>query len=85
MERESHCYTNMAMDTSTDRQENYSGQVSLSAPLASQECDLSPVPTIFNRHTAYNTSYRMATNQPATPHRLPRTSTKLSLSKQDYV
>jgi len=71
------------MDTSVDRQGAEMGKV---APLASQECDLSPVPTAFNRHNAYNTSYRMATNQPATPsHRLPRTSTKLSLPKQDMI
>merc|ERR1740137_33213 len=83
MERDSYCYTNMAMDTSVDRQETETGKA---APLASQECDLSPVPTAFNRHNAYNTSYRMATNQPATPsHRLPRTSTKLSLPKQDMM
>lgn len=84
LERESFCYTNMAMDTSTDRHEDVMGKM---APLASQDCDLSPVPTAFNRLTAYNTSYRKATNQPATPsnHRLPRTSTKLSLARQDLV
>jgi len=83
LERESYCYTNMAMDTSNDRLDAVQGKV---APLASQECDLSPVPTIFNRHTSYNTSYRMATNHPSTPsHRLPRTSTKLSLGRQEMV
>jgi len=83
LERENHCYTNMAMDTSADRLEGVHITV---APLASQECDLSPVPTLFNRHTSYNTSYRMATNQPSTPsHRLPRTSTKLSLGRQEMV
>jgi len=80
LERESYCYTNMAMDTSIDKVVDEMGRV---APLAKQECDLSPVPAPFSRHTAYNTSYRMATNQPATPsHRLPRTSTKLSLARQ---
>merc|ERR1719435_566156 len=66
-----------------DRVEGMMGKV---APLASQECDLSPVPTVFNRHASYNTSYRMATNQPNTPHhKLPRTSTKLSLGRQEMM
>jgi len=83
LDRESYCYTNMAMDTSMDRVEGMMGKV---APLASQECDLSPVPTVFNRHASYNTSYRMATNQPNTPHhKLPRTSTKLSLARQEMM
>eukprot|EP00092_Neocalanus_flemingeri_P034679 GFUD01037729.1.p1 GENE.GFUD01037729.1~~GFUD01037729.1.p1 ORF type:complete len:1081 (+),score=389.16 GFUD01037729.1:338-3244(+) len=90
LERESYCYTNLAMDTSTDRVGDTLSKV---APLARQEslrhseCDLSPVPPAqFSRHTAYNTSYRMATNQTATPsHRLPRTSTKLSLARQDLM
>jgi hypothetical protein len=54
---------------------------SLHAPLAMDETvDLSPVP--FDRNNKYNASYRMATNQPATPlgrSALPRTSTKIKL------
>jgi len=72
-----HCYVNRAMEQTPGRADN-------SAPLASHEttsCDLSPVP--FNRHNKYNNSYRLATNQPATPAgqklNLPRTSTKISL------
>ena len=52
------------------------------APLASQECDLSPVTSSFlARHHQYNSSYRLATLQPATPRALPRTSTRLSLAR----
>ena len=59
-------------------------ETSLAAPLAIDETvDLSPVP--FARNNKYNNSYRMATNQPATPlgrAGMPRTSTKINLPKQ---
>ncbi len=76
-----HCYVNPGLDSSSPLipagKENRGA-----APLAHQEiCDLSPVPRpgdIFNRHSKYNTSYRLATNQPATPvQRMPRTSTQV--------
>ena len=67
-----HCYVNRGLEPSPVRSTNM-------APLASHEIsDLSPVP--FNRHTKYNASYRLATNQPATPKlNFPRTSTKVRL------
>ncbi len=81
-----HCYVNPGLDSSSPLipcgKEN-----PRAAPLAHQEiCDLSPVPrpedVVFNlnRHSKYNTSYRLATNQPATPvQRMPRTSTQVCL------
>jgi hypothetical protein len=57
-------------------------EVSPRAPLARQECDLSPVGGMqaFPRQHQYNSSYRLATLQPSSP-RLPRTSTRLSLAR----
>merc|ERR1719464_1993027 len=53
------------------------------APLASQECDLSPVPaqSLYPRLHQYNASYRRATLQLAASPKLPRTSTRLSLPR----
>ena len=67
-----HCYINQGLELSPIP--NY-----LSAPLASEEIsDLSPVS--FNRHGKYNTSYRLANNQPETPKgSFPRTSTQINL------
>ena len=82
LEREGHCYTNTAMDTSSDREEEVFLRSAappgglLRAPLASQECDLSPVPAPLSRNM-YNASYRLATDPQ--PGKLPRTSTRLSL------
>ena len=72
------CYSNSAMDTSSDHDDNVfvANQreaptkheyisTNQRAPLATQECDLSPVPNL-SRNT-YNASYRLATN-----HNLPR-------------
>lgn len=79
-----HCYVNPGLESSppvipVDKENQ--------APLADQEiCDLSPVPRagVFNRHSKYNNSYRLATNQPATPVQrlghLPRTSTQICLN-----
>ncbi len=82
-----HCYINPGLESSplfpaTLDKENQ-------APLARQElCDLSPVPVVgglapFSRQSKYNNSYRLATNQPATPAQrlghLPRTSTQICL------
>ena len=72
-----HCYDNPGLEQTPQ------------APLASQECDLSPVSQPFQRNTVYNSSYRLATLQPSQPTlppsqpapRLPRTSTRLSLAK----
>ena len=65
LERDNYCYSNPGMDTSDE--------VVVRAPLATQECELSPVAPL-SRHHNYNHSYRLATSQ------LPRTSTKLSLN-----
>ena len=84
IERVGGAYTNTAMDTSDEREGDnevfrstaripHSASVASRAPLASQECDLSPVPPPLSR-TSYNASYRLATN-----HAMPRTSTKLRL------
>ena len=70
LERDNFCYSNRGMDTSD---EAGGGQ---KAPLAAQECDLSPVPAL-TRHSNYNASYRLATSQ-----QLPRTSTKLALNSR---
>ncbi len=88
-----HCYVNPGLDSSSPLIPALDSSSPLipcgkenrgAAPLAHQEiCDLSPVPRpgdIFNRHSKYNTSYRLATNQPATPvQRMPRTSTQVCL------
>lgn len=73
-----HCYVNRGLEQSPVRSTNL-------APLALHEIsDLSPVP--FNRHTKYNASYRLATNQPATPKlNFPRTSTKVKLQPADNL
>ena len=68
LERDNHCYSNPGLDTTSE-------EVVVRAPLATQECELSPVPAPLTRHHNYNTSYRLATSQ-----QLPRTSTKLSLN-----
>ena len=70
LERDNHCYSNAGMEVGDE------AVGGLKAPLASQECDLSPVP-VLTRHSNYNASYRLATNQ-----QLPRTSTKLSLTSR---
>ena len=74
------CYINHGLETSPRQ-----NLVEATAPLASQEvCDLSPVP--FNRHTKYNASYRLATNQPSTPAQrfsFPRTSTQIDLQPKN--
>jgi len=68
-----HCYVNRGLDEQSPPRQHQT------APLASHEIsDLSPVP--FSRHAKYNASYRLATNQPATPTlSFPRTSTQISL------
>jgi len=76
LERENNCYTNPALDSSSEKESDdvfISRSTYSRAPLATQECDLSPVPPPMMRNT-YNASYRMATN-----HNLPRTSTKMQL------
>ena len=84
IEREGGAYTNTAMDTSDERDGDnevfipaarvpHGAHIASRAPLASQECDLSPVPPHLSRNS-YNASYRLATN-----HAMPRTSTKLKL------
>ena len=84
IERAGGAYTNTAMDTSDERDEDnevfipaarvpHGASISSRAPLASQECDLSPVGPHLSR-SSYNASYRLATN-----HAMPRTSTKLRL------
>ena len=65
LERDNHCYSNPGLETGEE--------LVVKAPLATQECELSPVAPL-TRHHNYNHSYRLATSQ------LPRTSTKLSLN-----
>ena len=73
-----HCYINRGMEGSPGHGTN-------PAPLASHDIsELSPVP--FSRHTKYNASYRLATNQPATPAQrfsIPRTSTQIDLQHKN--
>ena len=83
-----HCYVNQGMEHSP----RAAGPASdppmgiweiPQAPLASQECDLSPVPaqSLYPRLHQYNASYRRATLQLAASPKLPRTSTRLSLPR----
>ena len=74
VETQENCYTNTAMDTSSERLDDNVFLVTR-APLATGECDLSqlsPVPGLSRN--SYNASYRLATN-----HNLPRTSTRVRL------
>ena len=86
----SHCYDNQGMEHSpraADSTKTSGDPTGIwevpKAPLASQECDLSPVPTqsLYPRLHQYNTSYRRATLQLAASPKLPRTSTRLSLPR----
>ena len=84
-----HCYVNQGMEhsprASTDSASDPSKRIweIPKAPLASQECDLSPVPaqSLYPRLHQYNASYRRATLQLAASPKLPRTSTRLSLPR----
>ena len=83
-----YCYDNQGMDDSPRAAAEYIEQSAGTwevpqAPLATQECDLSPVPTqgLYPRLHQYNASYRRATLQIASSPKLPRTSTRLSLPR----
>ena len=84
-----HCYVNQGMEHSPRAATESASDPSMGiwevpqAPLASQECDLSPVPaqSLYPRLHQYNASYRRATLQLAASPKLPRTSTRLSLPR----
>jgi len=83
-----HCYVNQGMEHSPRAPGSASDPPMgvwevPQAPLASQECDLSPVPaqSLYPRLHQYNASYRRATLQLAASPKLPRTSTRLSLPR----
>ena len=79
-----YCKMNRSLDTSPIAHKTTDNVMQALAPLAVDETtEISPVP--FVRNNKYNNSYRLATNQPATPvgkSGLPRTSTKLSLQQK---
>eukprot|EP00088_Acartia_fossae_P044573 TRINITY_DN4739_c0_g1_i3.p1 TRINITY_DN4739_c0_g1~~TRINITY_DN4739_c0_g1_i3.p1 ORF type:complete len:1187 (-),score=273.56 TRINITY_DN4739_c0_g1_i3:761-4321(-) len=78
---------NRSFDTSPTDSHKQS-HPNLLAPLAMDETtDLSPV-VPFTRNNKFNNSYRLATNQPATPvgrSMLPRTSTRLELQHHEKL
>ena len=78
-----HCYVNQGMEHSPQAAGSTGTWEVPQAPLASQECDLSPVPaqSLYPRLHQYNASYRRATLQLAASPKLPRTSTRLSLPR----